>query len=77
MGDNNSDWDHFSKTIGILLQDSISGIHFMGPDVPGYWNDPTDDELVVRSYQLGAFLPLYRANADHFCKRREPWVFSD
>jgi alpha-glucosidase (family GH31 glycosyl hydrolase) len=58
-----------------LLQSSISGISFIGSDVPGFFHDPPEDEFVVRTYQSGAFLPFFRAHAHHDCKRREPWTF--
>lgn len=43
--------------------------------MPGFFNDPSDDEFVLRSYQLGSMMPFFRAHAHHDAKRREPWTF--
>eukprot|EP00347_Sterkiella_histriomuscorum_P020664 403336941 len=75
-GDCKSDWAHFNLGIPMLLQNSICGISFVGSDVPGFFFDPEDEELVVRWYQLGAMMPFYRAHAHEHTKRREPWTFS-
>ena len=76
-GDCNSDWKHFNLGIPILLQSSIAGISFIGSDVPGFFKDPEDEELVVRWYQLGALMPFFRAHANENTKRREPWTFPE
>jgi len=49
-GDCMSTWKHFNGAAAILLQTSICGLHFIGSDVPGFFMDPEDDELVVRWY---------------------------
>jgi alpha 1,3-glucosidase len=60
----------------MLLSNSICGISFVGSDIPGFFNDPEDEELVVRWYQVAVFFPFYRAHAHHDTKRREPWEFA-
>lgn len=42
-GDCRSDWVHFRLTLKQLLSISISGIPMVGSDVPGFYNDPTDE----------------------------------
>lgn len=74
-GDCRADWAHFNLCIPILLQSSISGISFIGSDVPGFFNNPPDDEFVIRTYQIGSLMPFFRAHAHHDAKRREPWTF--
>jgi len=75
-GDCRSDWEHFKGAVPILLQIATCGISFIGCDVPGFFKDPPDEDLVVRWYQLGAFLPFFRAHAHRRTKKREPWTFS-
>jgi alpha 1,3-glucosidase len=70
----------------MLLQNSIAGIHFIGQDIPGFFKDPrrqdkngkfvTDELLVLRWYQVGAFFPFCRAHAHEHTAYREPWTFS-
>jgi mannosyl-oligosaccharide alpha-1,3-glucosidase len=74
-GDCRSDWAHFNLGIPILLQSSISGLTFIGSDVPGFFNNPPDDEFVLRGYQIGSLMPFFRAHAHEHSKRREPWTF--
>jgi alpha 1,3-glucosidase len=71
----------------MILQNSIAGIHFVGQDIPGFFNDPkridksgnevVDELLVLRWYQIGAFFPFCRAHAHEHTKYREPWTFSE
>lgn len=44
--------------------------------MPGFFNDPPNDEFVVRTYQIGSLYPFFRAHAHHESKRREPWTFA-
>ena len=70
------DWDHFNITVKQLLQTSICGIPMVGSDIPGFYGNPKDEEIVVRWYQMGCMMPLFRAHAHRKTERREPWVFS-
>jgi len=36
-------------------------VHFVGPDVPGFYGDATD-ELFILFYQLGGWYPFFRAH---------------
>ena len=62
-------------TIPMLLSLGVAGISFTGSDVPGFFKDPTE-ELAIRWYQFGAWMPFFRAHAHIDTKRREPWTFS-
>ena len=75
-GDVFSNWDHLAATLPMLLSLGEAGISFTGSDVPGYFKDP-QEELAVRWYQFGAWMPLFRAHAHIDTKRREPWTFTD
>jgi len=46
---------------------------FCGGDVGGFIGDP-EPELAIRWYQLGAFMPYFRAHSEITTKRREPWL---
>ncbi|XP_036449335.1 neutral alpha-glucosidase C isoform X1 [Colossoma macropomum] len=75
-GDNVATWEYLKISIPMLLSLSITGIHFSGADVGGFWLDP-DPELLVRWYQAGALQPFFRGHSAKQTKRREPWLFGD
>jgi alpha-glucosidase len=74
-GDNQTWWEHLRLAIDTTLAYSISGAYYTGPDVPGFTGNPPDD-LAVRFFQLGAFLPLYRGHSIFFAKDKEPYAFA-
>ena len=39
-GDATCSWSNFRKCIPMMLENSISGIAFVGQDIPGFLNDP-------------------------------------
>ena len=45
-----------------------------GPDLGGFIGDP-DEELFVRWFELGAYLPFCRGHAEAGTCRKEPWAF--
>jgi alpha 1,3-glucosidase len=51
----------------------VSGLAFVGVDVPGFFGDP-DDELYVLFYQLGMTLPFFRAHGHIKSYAREPYL---
>lgn len=60
----------------MLLAMSISGHSFYGNDIPGFMGD-ANEELYIRGYELGVWLPFFRAHAHIDSKRREPWEYSN
>lgn len=74
-GDNQTWWEHLRLAIDTTIAYSLSGAYYTGPDVPGFTGNPPDD-LVVRFYQLGAFLPLFRGHSIFFAKDKEPYAFA-
>ena len=72
-GDNAAEWSHLEISLPMCLSLAMSGISFCGADVGGFFNNP-DDELLVRWYQAGAWLPFFRAHAHIDTRRREPYL---
>jgi alpha-glucosidase len=75
-GDNQAWWEHLRLAIDTCVSYSICGAFYTGPDVPGFTGNPSDD-LAVRFFQLGAFLPLYRGHSIYFAKDKEPYAFNE
>lgn len=75
-GDNAARWDHLEAATPMLLQLSMTGIHFCGADVGGFFGNP-EPELLVRWYQAAAYTPFFRGHAHIDTKRREPWLFGE
>lgn len=75
-GDNFAQWDHMAASIPMCLSEAVAGFSFCGADVGGFFGNP-DAELMGRWYQLGAFLPFFRAHSHIDTKRREPWLFPE
>jgi alpha-glucosidase len=73
-GDNCAWWEHLRLALDTAVQYSVAGAYYTGPDVPGFTGNPTDD-LAVRFFQLGTFLPLYRGHSIYFAKDKEPYTY--
>jgi len=73
-GDTGATWDYLQKTVPQLLSLSLCGISFCGGDVGGFLGDP-ETELAVRWYQLGTYMPYFRAHSEITTQRREPWLY--
>lgn len=58
----------------MLLTLGVSGITFGGTDVPGFMGEQPDDGMFVQFYQLGPFMPFFRAHGDPSSLNREPWL---
>jgi alpha 1,3-glucosidase len=73
-GDTGATWDYLKMTVPQLLSLSLCGISFCGGDVGGFLGDP-EPELAIRWYQLGTFMPYFRAHSEINTQRREPWLY--
>lgn len=73
-GDNQAWWEHMRMAIDTAISYSLCGAFYNGPDVPGFTGNPPDD-LAVRFFQLGAWLPLFRGHSIYFAKDKEPYAF--
>lgn len=63
-------------SIPMCLSEAVAGFSFCGADIGGFFGNP-EPELMERWYQLGAFLPFFRAHSHIDTKRREPWLFPE
>jgi len=73
-GDNMAKWSYLESMIPMVLSLNLAGIVFSGADVAGFFGNPSE-ELLVRWYQAGSFVPFFRAHAHLETARREPWLF--
>ncbi|WP_082591286.1 glycoside hydrolase family 31 protein [Duganella sp. Root198D2] len=73
-GDNVSSWQHLKTGMQQLVNLGLSGFSWVGNDVGGYAGEPPSPELLTRWFQLGAFMPLFRAHAETGRPDQEPWV---
>jgi alpha-glucosidase len=73
-GDNQAWWEHLRLAIDTAIGYSLCGAPYSGPDLPGFTGNPSDD-LAVRFFQLGAFLPLFRGHSIYFAKDKEPYAY--
>lgn len=75
-GDNTAVWEHLDRAQSMLMSLGMTGLNFVGADVGGFFDNPTE-ELLVRWYQAGAFYPFFRGHAEIQTKRREPYLFGE
>ena len=75
-GDNLSTWDYLKASVTMCVGIAGCGISLCGADIGGFSGQPSA-ELMCRWYQLGAFLPFFRAHATRKTKKREPWAFGE
>ena len=73
-GDNVSSWQHLKMGVQQLVNLGLSGFSYSGNDVGGYAGERPSPELLTRWFQLGAFMPLFRAHAETGRPDQEPWV---
>ena len=75
-GDNHGWWEHLRLAIDTAITYALCGAFYTGPDVPGFFGNPPED-LAVRFFQLGAFLPLFRGHSFKLARSKEPYAFSE
>jgi alpha-glucosidase (family GH31 glycosyl hydrolase) len=58
----------------MALNLGVSGMVFLGADLPGFDGHPTSDNF-IQEYQAGVFYPFFRAHASiSSLDNREPWT---
>jgi alpha-glucosidase len=75
-GDTESTWEALKMTIATVLNLSLSGVLYSGPDIGGFAEHPSA-ELYTRWFQLAAFLPFFRTHSSVAAPNREPWVYGE
>jgi len=73
-GDTGATWEFLQITVPQLLALSLCGFSNTGGDVGGFMGNP-EIELAIRWYQLGQFMPFFRAHSETTTDRREPWLY--
>ncbi|HLP39984.1 MAG TPA: glycoside hydrolase family 31 protein, partial [Fibrobacteria bacterium] len=74
-GDNWSNYHHLHMSIGKCLNLALSGMSFVGPDVPGFGGNAKEN-LFVDWYKAGFLFPFLRNHAMRGTRNQEPWTFS-
>lgn len=73
-GDCESNFWTLAQTVRQAISLGLSGSIVTGSDIGGFGGDPSE-ELFIRWFELGVFLPFFRVHSAFFTKRREPWCF--
>ncbi|MBV8603814.1 MAG: glycoside hydrolase family 31 protein [Pelomonas sp.] len=73
-GDNVSSWQHLKMGVHQLVNLGLSGFAYAGNDVGGYAGEAPSPELLTRWFEIGAFMPLFRAHAETGRPDQGPWV---
>ena len=74
MGDNKSHWSHLLMNLKMLSSLNLCGFLYTGADIGGFGADTTED-LLLRWYQLGVFMPLLRNHSAQGTRPQEPYQF--
>ncbi|MCL5989129.1 MAG: glycoside hydrolase family 31 protein [Candidatus Thermoplasmatota archaeon] len=73
-GDTEGTWAELKQTISTIINLGLSGVSFTGVDIGGFSDSPSN-ELFLRWFQMGTFLPLFRVHSAKGTRMREPWLF--
>ncbi|MBQ0039724.1 MAG: alpha-glucosidase [Treponema sp.] len=74
MGDNKSWWSHILLNLKMLPSLNMCGFIYAGADLGGFGSNTTED-LLLRWYALGIFLPLFRNHSCLGTREQEPYQF--
>lgn len=75
-GDNMSLFEHLKLSIPMNCNLGLSGAAFIGNDIGGF-NKNCSEELLIRWYEAGAFLPFFRNHSAITTRYQEPWAFGE
>ncbi len=76
MGDNMSRWSHILLNLKMLPSLNMCGFLYTGADLGGFGENTTED-LLLRWYSLGIFMPLLRNHSALGTREQEPFRFND
>lgn len=72
-GDIKRSWGGLQAQAPALISSSMSGLAFLGSDVGGFNNGPTENaQLYLRWIEMSTFAPMMRTHADNGDKNPEP-----
>jgi len=77
-GDNVASWEQLEWSIPMVLNLSLSGQPFNGPDIGGFVGNGPDDQqgiLFARWMGIGSMLPFCRGHTGKDNIDKEPWAF--
>lgn len=74
MGDNKSQWAHLLMNLKMLPSLNMCGFLYTGADIGGFGENTTED-LLLRWYALGIFMPLFRNHSALGTREQEPYQF--
>lgn len=74
MGDNKSWWSHILLNLKMIPSLNMCGFIYTGADLGGFGANTTED-LLLRWYALGIFLPLFRNHSCLGSRDQEPYQF--
>ncbi len=75
-GDNTANWYHVDVSIPMMLNLSLSGQPFCGPDIGGFAGDG-DGAMFARWMGFGALMPFARGHTAKGNIDKEPWAFGE
>ena len=77
--DINSSFEHMAEYMKAGLNVSMSGMPWWNCDIGGFhthdYNSPEFKERMIRWYQLGVFMPIFRTHGNR--PENEPWSFGE
>lgn len=76
MGDNMSRWQHILLNLKMLSSLNMCGFLYTGADLGGFGENTTED-LLLRWYALGIFMPLLRNHSALGTREQEPFRFKN
>ena len=76
MGDNMSRWQHILLNLKMLPSLNMCGFLYTGADLGGFGENTTED-LLLRWYALGIFMPLLRNHSALGTREQEPFRFKN
>eukprot|EP00747_Dinoflagellata_sp_TGD_P024811 gnl/TRDRNA2_/TRDRNA2_130813_c1_seq1.p1 gnl/TRDRNA2_/TRDRNA2_130813_c1~~gnl/TRDRNA2_/TRDRNA2_130813_c1_seq1.p1 ORF type:complete len:641 (+),score=67.07 gnl/TRDRNA2_/TRDRNA2_130813_c1_seq1:251-1924(+) len=76
-GDLFSSWEELRGTPGMMLNWGLAGAPYVACDIGGFFHAPSapyDPDLLIRWYQVGAFMPLMRVHSHSDSKPNFPFA---
>lgn len=75
-GDNSADWWDLEGSVPMVLNMSLSGFPFYGPDIGGFIGNGDADQF-ERWFGYGVLFPFARGHTAVGNRQKEPWAFGE